>query len=386
MVPVTVWADAAFEAWIKDFSATASREGIDQKTYDLAFAGVTTPDEKVLEKARYQPEFTTKIWDYADARVTSSSIEEGQRLARYYSGTLDAVEQKFGVDPSVILAIWSMESAYGAVLKKTERLHYVPRALATLAYKDPKRKNFARKQLVASLKILQAKDVTPEQLNGSWAGAMGHTQFIPTSYLAYGVDMDGNGRRDIWNSIPDALATAANLLHKNGWRTGKTWGYEVILPRQKELIRQYEGQTKLLKEWQQLGFIRPDGKSYPRPEEKAVLKVLAGENGPGFLLMKNFFVLKRYNNSDAYALTVGLLADRIAGLTGMVQPWPRPADSLSFEENKELQRLLKQKGYYTGNIDGYLGNGSRAAIRAYQEQASLEVDGEPSRKLLESLQ
>jgi membrane-bound lytic murein transglycosylase B len=275
-----------------------------------------------------------------------------------------------------------MESNYGAILEKTDRLHYVPRALATLAYGDPKRQKFARTQLIAALQILQAGDISREQLTGSWAGAMGHTQFIPTSYLAYGVDMDGNGRRDIWNSIPDALATAANLLHKNGWRTGKTWGYEVTLPPGGE---QFKDETKTLAEWQKLGFKRPGGQTYPWPDDNAVLKILAGTEGPPFLMMKNFYVLKRYNNSDSYALAVGLLADRLAGWNGLVQDWPRPPGSLSIEDKIELQTQLQQLGFYTGEIDGRLGDGTKTAIRQFQVQAGLVEDGVPSQDLLKAL-
>ncbi|BHH85519.1 lytic murein transglycosylase [Desulforhopalus sp. 52FAK] len=378
----TVQGSESFEQWIADFYPVAAKEGISRQTWDNAFQGVTEPDPAILKKATYQPEFTTKVWDYLDARVNSLSAEKGKKNERYFRQTLDAVAKKFGVRRSVLLAIWSMESNYGDILKKTDRLHYVPRALATLAYGDPKRGKFARTQLVASLKILQAGDVDRSQFMGSWAGAMGHTQFIPTSYLAYGVDMDGNGRRDIWNSVPDALATAANLLHKNGWRTGKTWGYEVSVPAAK---RGLEGETKLLKEWKRLGVVRQGGKSFAWPDDKAVLKFFAGKDGPAFLVMKNFYVIKRYNNSDSYALAVGMLADKIAGYGGMIQKWPRPAGSLVVDEKIELQKILQAKGYYSGVIDGALGKGSREAIRAYQKDAGVVADGEPTTALLKQL-
>lgn len=371
-----------FVQWIAALYPEAQKEGISKTTWDTAFSDVTEIDARVLERANYQPEFTTEVWDYLDARVNPLSVEKGQKMGRYYSGTLADVEKKFGVQQSILLAIWSMESNYGAIFERPERLHYVPRALATLAYGDPKRQKFARTQLFAALKILQAGDIKKEQLTGSWAGAMGHTQFIPTSYLAYGVDMDGNGRRDIWNSIPDALATAANLLHENGWRTGKTWGYEVILPPTGE---KYNEQTKTLTEWEQLGFKRPGGRSYPWPNDNAVLKIMAGPDGPAFLMMKNFYVLKNYNNSDSYALAVGLLADRIAGWKGMVQSWPRPEGSLSIEEKIEIQERLKQHGHYSGEIDGFLGSGTKAAIRQFQKQGGMTEDGVPSRKLLKAL-
>jgi len=381
IVPAAV-AETGFEKWIAGFYATAEKQGIRRATYDAAFTGVTDPDPVVLKKAEYQPEFTTKIWDYLDARVNGLSIAKGRKMARYHGQTLAEVEAKFGVEQSVLLAIWSMESNFGDIFNRPERLHYVPRALATLAYGDPKRKKFARTQLVASLKILQAGDITREQLLGSWAGAMGHTQFIPTSYLAYGVDMDGNGRRDIWNSIPDALATAANLLRKNGWKTGNTWGYEVVLPGNEA---QYKDQTHTLGEWQRLGFKRPGGKPYPRTSDKAVLKILAGSDGPGFLMMKNFYVLKRYNNSDSYALAVGLLADRLSGFGGLVQSWPRPPGSLSIDEKIELQEHLKRRGHYEGEIDGYLGKGTREAIKKFQVQSGVTADGIPSQDILQLL-
>lgn len=375
-------ADVGFQSWISEFYQTASRNGIKRKTYEQAFSGVTEIDSTVLEKARYQPEFTTAIWDYIDGRVNPLTIQKGKRMGRYYAGTLKSVEKRFGVDSSVLLAIWSMESSYGEVLKKKSRLHYIPRALATLAYSDKKRRRFAEKQLIAALQILQDGDISREQFLGSWAGAMGHTQFIPTSYLAYGIDMDGNGRRDIWNSIPDALATAASLLQKNGWQTKKTWGYEVVMP---SGGHQFREQTKTLAQWEKLGFIRPGKKKYPRPGDRAVLKYFAGADGPAFLVLKNFFVLKRYNNADAYALAVGLLADRLAGSDGMVQPWPRAPGALDIEEKIELQEKLKKLGYYTGEIDGALGQESKKAIRKFQEYVGVKVTGRPDKKLLQEL-
>ncbi len=371
-----------FAQWLAAFYPQAHEQGISRAIWETAFAGVVEPYPEVLAKANYQPEFTTEIWDYLDMRVNPLSIAKGEKMDRYHDRTLAQVEKKFGVEKSVLLAIWSVESDFGAIFDKPDRLFYVPRALATLAYGDPKRQKFARTQLVAALQILQAGDVKKEQLMGSWAGAMGHTQFIPTSYLAYGVDMDGNGHRDIWTSIPDALATAANLLHKNGWRTGNTWGYEVVLPASGE---QFNGQTKPLAEWQKLGFIRPGGKDYGSADQKAVLKLLAGSRGPAFLMMKNFFVLKRYNNSDFYALAVGLLADRLAGADGLVGSWPKPPDSLNIEDKIELQIKLQEKGFYAGEIDGNLGDGTKAAIRQFQIQAGLAEDGIPSHNLLEAL-
>jgi len=374
--------DPGFRHWLIEFSVEAAREGISSQTYAKVFAGIEEPDPEVIRKASFQPEFTTTIWDYLDTRVNDRSVATGTIMAQRHVDTLTAVERRFGIDRSVLLAIWSMESAYGAILERPGLLHYVPQALATLAYADQRRARFARTQLLAALQILQTGDITTEQLYGSWAGAMGHTQFIPTSYLAYAVDMDGSGHRDIWNSIPDALATAANLLAQNGWRTGKTWGYEAKAPQNGF---QYNGQTKTLAQWRQLGFIPPDGRKYPDLEERAELKMLAGAEGPAFLLLRNFFVIKRYNNSDFYALAVGLLADRLAGQKGMVQDWPRPPGALSIAEKRELQELLQRRGLYSGAIDGDLGTMSQQAIRAFQNQAGLPVTGMATQKELRAL-
>lgn len=375
-------ADAGFQRWINDFYSVAAKSGISRSTYAAAFSGVTTPDPTVIEKARSQPEFTTKIWDYLDSRVNPWTVDNGNLMERRHGRLLKAIERRFGVEASIVLAIWSMETNYGAVLDQPDRLHYVPRALATLAYMDRRRAKFARQQLVAALKILQAGDVRPRQMTGSWAGAMGHTQFIPTSYLAFAIDADGNGRRDIWTSVPDALATAANLLRKGGWRTGETWGYEARLPRGGA---RYEGQTKTLAQWASLGFSRPNGKGFPRPSDRAVLKMPGGAGGPVFLVTRNFFVLKKYNNSDFYALAVGLLADEIAGYGGLEQRWPRPAGALAMSEKFEIQTRLKQLGYYSGEIDGNIGSGSRAAIEAFQRRNGLTADGQPSHNVLDAL-
>lgn len=382
LIPLPAHADAGFQQWVSSFYSTAAKSGISRSTYEQAFKGITTPDPVVLEKARFQPEFTTKVWDYLDSRVNPYTIAKGREMAARHARTLAAIERKFGVEASVLLAIWSMESNYGEILTKTDRLHYVPQALATLAYADKKRAKFARTQLVAALKILQTGDVSSRAMTGSWAGAMGHTQFIPTSYLAYAIDADGNGQRDIWNSIPDALATAANLLKKNGWRTGETWGYEAAAP---SGGAKYSGQTKTLSQWAALGFTRPNGKAFPHGGRNAELKMPGGNNGPAFLMSKNFFVIKRYNNSDSYALGVGVLADEIAGYGGVNQRWPRPAGTLDVKEKFELQTRLKQLGYYDGEVDGNFGSGSRAAIASFQSRAGLTGEAIPSQKILDAI-
>lgn len=374
-------AEAGFERWVASFRQTAAESGISRSTYDRAFRGVNSIDPEVLEKARFQPEFTAPVWDYFDNRVHEQSVEVGRQMARKYKGTLDRIEQRYGVDRHILLAIWSMESNYGEILKNDKVMRNVVRSLATLAYADKKRAKFARTQLIAALKILQSGDIDESHLTGSWAGAMGHTQFIPTSYQAYAVDFDGNGRRDIWNSVPDALATAANLLRKNGWQAGKTWGYEVELP----AGRKFPSGSLSLAKWQDIGLTRASGKAFPRGNDKAELKVLDGRGGPAFLATKNFFVLKRYNNADKYALAVGLLADEIAGYGGLVRDWNRPFTKLSFEEKQELQERLSVQGYYDGKFDGKIGEGSKSAIKAFQAQAGLTPDGHPSMEVLSRL-
>ena len=374
-------ADAGFQRWVADFRAVATANGIAPSVFDRAFRGIAEPDPEVIEKARYQPEFTAPVWDYFDNRVNERSVTTGRKMARDWKPWLDRIEQEFGVDRTVLLAIWSMETNYGDILRNDKVMRNVVRSLATLAYADQRRAKFARQQLLAALRILQTGDIDVGHLTGSWAGAMGHTQFIPTSYQSYAVDIDRDGHRDIWNSVPDALATAANLLAKNGWQSGKTWGYEVVLPGG----RKFPGGSLTLDQWAALGVVRANGKPFPRGSDKAELKVPDGRAGPAFLMTRNFFVLKRYNNADTYALAVGLLADQIAGYGGLVRDWNRPFTRLSSDETEELQRRLSTLGYYDGVIDGKIGEGSRTAIRAFQAQAGLTQDGHPSKEVLTTL-
>lgn len=380
LMPGPAFADAGFRQWVAGFRATAVQSGVSGALYDQAFRNIRDIDPVVLEKARTQPEFTAPAWDYFDNRVHDQSVAVGQQMARKWKPWLDRIEARFGVNRYILLAIWSMESNYGEILKRDDIMRNVVRSLATLAYADPKRAKFARTQLVAALKILQTGDIDESHLSGSWAGAMGHTQFIPTSYLHYAVDMDGNGKRDIWNSIPDALATSANLLKKNGWQAAKTWGYEVALPAGK-----LPGGSKTLSQWQALGVVRANGKPFKNGSDKATLKVPDGRNGPAFLMIKNFTVIKAYNNADKYALAVGLLADEIAGSSGLVQDWKRPFTKLTFEERQELQQRLSQHGLYDGKFDGKIGDGSKSAILAFQAKAGLTQDGYPSMEVLKWL-
>jgi len=371
-------ADAKFQSWIAEFRGTALNSGISASTYSRAFAGVTEIDPEVLQKAQFQPEFTAPVWDYLDNRVNEQSVATGREMARKYSRWLGAIEKSFGVDRNILLAIWSMETNFGEIMKRDDVMRDAVRSLATLAYADPRRAKYARTQLIAAMKILQKGDIDRSHLTGSWAGALGHTQFIPTSYLAYAVDMDGNGKRDIWTSVPDALATAANLLSKNGWQTGRTWGYEVVLP----AGRKFPAGSHTIAEWQKLGLVRANGKAFPSGAEKATLKVPDGRDGPTFLMTRNFYVLKAYNNADKYALGVGLLADQIGGSTGLRQDWNRPFTPITMKERQELQDHLRELGYYDGKVDGKIGDGSRNAIQAFQKQMGLDPDGHPSMEVL----
>ena len=383
LIPAEALADKKFEAWINGFYKTAKARGISKSTYRAAFNGITSPDPEILLLARYQPEFTQKMWMYFDPRVNEKTVAKGQEMKSKWSRWLGRIEKKMGVDRNVLLAIWSMESSYGEALEKPKSLRNIFRSLATLAYVDRKRRKFARSQLIHALKIVQSGKMPAHKLTGSWAGAMGHTQFIPSSYNAWAVDMDGDGRKDIWNSVPDALATAANLLRKNGWRTGKTWGYEVKLP--SGLKRANIGKTRTLAQWQKLGVRRANGKGFPRGSDKAVLKQPAGAKGPSFLLLRNFYILKRYNNADKYALAVGHLADRIAGYGEFSRDWPRKYRRMSEEEKMEIQRHLARRGYYDGEIDGNIGSGSRKAIRKVQQLLGMVPDGYESPALLSKL-
>ena len=374
-------ADAGFQRWIADFRKVATAKGVTPGVFDRAFRGITEPDPEVLQKASFQPEFKAAVWDYIDGRVNERSIGTGRQMARDWKPWLDHIEQTFGVPRTVLLAIWSVETNYGKIFENPAAVRSTVRSLATLGYADSRRSKWASGQLVAALKILQTGDIDVGHLTGSWAGAMGHTQFIPTSYQAFAVDIDRDGRRDIWGSVPDALASAANLLAKGGWQAGKTWGYEVLLP----AGRKFPSGSLTLDQWAAMGVMRANGKPFPRGADKAELKLLDGPTGPAFLMTKNFFVLKKYNNADTYALAVGLLADQIAGYGGLVRDWNRPYTRLTSDESEELQQRLSALGYYEGKIDGLIGEGSRTAIRAFQAQAGLTQDGHPSKEVLTNL-
>jgi len=372
--PAQAQSQAGFQRWVANFWPTAHAAGISRSTYERGFRGVRL-DPAVLEKARYQPEFVKPLWDYVDRAVSKKRLANGKKMLRKYRVLLDALERTYNVDRHILVAIWGMESSYGEVLDDPKIVKSVVQSLATLAYADRKRARFGRRQLLAALKILQRGDISPSGLTGSWAGAMGHTQFIPTTYNAYAVDFDGDGRRNIWTSPADALASAANYLKKVGWVSGKTWGYEVVLPRRFNYSLADSNTTRTVAQWRKLGIARTGGRKFPRPNDRAELLLPSGAKGPAFLLLRNHFIIKRYNNATSYALAIGHLADRLGGGGAFAQAWPRSERPLSKIEIRELQAELARAGHYKGRIDGKIGPKSRAAIRAFQVHAGLTADG-----------
>lgn len=377
-VPTAAFADQGFRDFVANFRGVALKNGISSAVYDAAFAGIEGIDPEVLTKAAFQPEFKAPVWDYFDNRVHERSVANGREMAKKYRPWLDKIEARFGVDRHILLAIWSMETNYGEILKRPEVIRSTIQSLATLAYADKKRSKFGRTQLLAALKILQRGDVDVAGLQGSWAGAMGHTQFIPTSFMLYGVDMDGDGRRNIWTSIPDSLASSANLLKSNGWQSGRTWGYEVSLSG----AGNYPSGAASLDRWSGLGVGRASGKPFRNGGDSATLKLPDGRSGPAFLMLKNFRVIKAYNNADKYALAVGLLADQIAGASPLVRDWNRPFSPLNIAEKEEMQKRLTAAGFYDGKPDGNVGSGTKAAILAFQQATGLTQDGYASKELL----
>ena len=369
-------------SWVKTFWPTAKSAGISWHTYSGAL-GDFAPDPDVLKRAGAQAEFNMKIWNYLDQMVSDDRLSEGKAAIAANAALLARVEQRYGVDRYIVAAIWGIESHYGAVFSNPKLVKNTIRSLATLAWSGGRLAKYGRKQLVAALKIVQRGDISATAMNGSWAGAMGQTQFIPTTFEAFAVDLDGDGHRNIWTSVPDALASTANYLKKAGWEAGRTWGYEAKLPSGFNTKRTGE---RSLASWMKLGVRRANGAAFPRPGDRASLWLPNGTGGPVFLLLKNFRVLKRYNASNFYALAVGHLADRLRGDGPFVAAWPAHEKPFTLEESKKLQLLLTMHGFYDGDIDGDIGSGSHAAIRDYQRSVGLNPDGVESRDLLRRLE
>ncbi|NJM30977.1 MAG: lytic murein transglycosylase [Rhizobiales bacterium] len=372
-------ADAKFEAFIENTVwPLVKKQGVARGLFDKAFAGIAEPDASVLKLAGNQPEFTSTTSAYLEKAVTPIRIETGQQMKAREAALLSAIEKKYGVDRHILLGIWGMESNFG----KDKGSMKVMQSLATLLYAGRKR-DYAREQIVAAFKILKSGVRTPENFTGSWAAAMGHTQFIPTSYISRAVDWTGDGVRDIWGSKEDALASTANYLNKSGWIPGLSWGWEIDLP--KGFERALIGRTnrKPILAWIGMGIVRADGGKLPKSDARAFVMVPQGVNGPAFLVTKNFEAIMTYNISHSYALAVGHLADRIRGGGAIVGNWPDTSFDLSYEQRLELQRRLNNLGFDTGLVDGRFGARTYEAIIAYQKRVGLPLDGVPSVKLLQ---
>ncbi|MBJ3786680.1 lytic murein transglycosylase [Devosia sp. MSA67] len=357
----------------------AERAGVSRQAFEAAFASYS-PIPQVIELTRKQPEFTQTVQQYVDKRVTAAQAGKGQAMRSEWAQTLAGAQQRYGVQPEIVLAIWGMETNFGGYMGGNNTIH----ALATLT-ENGYRESFFRKELVTALRIVSDGHISPGSMVGSWAGAMGHTQFMPSSFMSYAVDYNGDGRKDIWNSVPDALGSTANYLKSFNWRPGETWGYEVKIPAGFDFAAARGMEKAPLSQWQAMGITRISGSAFPRPTDIGRLYMPAGAAGPAFLLLPNFDVIKRYNNSDSYALAVGHLADRILGGGSFVTPWPAGDYALTKAQRGELQALLGRAGFDVGTPDGVIGPKTRAGIVAYQQARGLAADGHVSGLLLERL-
>ena len=372
-------ATQTFAQWVEKFWPTAKAAGITRATYDKAFKDLT-PDPKVIEAANFQPEYVKPIGEYIDRVVSEKRIATGKQMLEQNKDLLDSLEKRYGVERTILVAIWGVESNYGTQPGDMN----VIRSLATLAYYNTK-VTFARQQLIVALKIVQHGDIAVDKMNGSWAGAMGHTQFIPTTYQMFAVDYDGDGKRNIWSDVPDALASTANYLRHANWQPGQAWGYEVTLPKGFNPKKVSDKTLTRLADWQKLGFARVGGEPFPRPGDKASLLAPAGTNGPAFLVLNNFRSILHYNVSTSYALGVGHLSDRLKGSGPFVHPWPTDENHLALDQRIELQKLLMAKGLLVGDADGVIGPATLEAVKSFQRSNGLPVDGFPSRTILELL-
>lgn len=368
VTPPTVSGDQIFDAWAADFFPRALAAGVDRAVLEREMAGLT-PDPRVAALDSRQPEFSKPISDYIAGVVTPGRATMGQKR-RVEMTAFDGIEAKYGVPRDILLAVWAMESGFGAIQGDSDVL----RSLATLAAQG-RRRAWAEGELIAALKIIQSGEHPRTRLKGSWAGAMGQTQFIPTSFQSMAVDWDGDGKRDIWASDVDSLASAANLLVKGGWRPGEGWAREVVVPEGFDWSLS-EGVKQTPAQWEALGVKRADGLPWTTADAAAPAQLAApaGATGPAFLLLPNHFAIRRYNNSLAYALGVGLLADSFAGQTSLVKAWPKETP-LSLADRMTAQRALAALGFSPGAPDGVVGLNTRNALRAWQKARGLIADG-----------
>ncbi|MCZ8101450.1 MAG: lytic murein transglycosylase [Burkholderiales bacterium] len=364
----------SFSAFVGALWPEAQQRGVTRATFQSAFTGVT-PDPKIIELTRKQSEFVKPIWEYVNGAVTPTRIEQGGEAAKRWSPAIAAAESRYGVERSVILGIWGMETNFGSFTGGKD----VIRSLATLAH-EQYRGDFFKDELLTALVILQQGHVDREDMKGSWAGAMGQTQFMPSSFMKFAVDADGDGHKNIWTSIPDAMASTANYLRQHGWTPGLPWGFEVQLPDGFD----WRMQSGSFGAWRKVGLKRADGDAMPRSGE-ATLFLPAGARGPAFLITSNFAVIKRYNSSDAYAIGVGHLGDRVMGGDAIAARWPVGERQLDRVQRLEVQRQLNRLGFDVGEPDGKLGSKTREAVRNFQQTRGLVPDGYPTVALLEAL-
>ncbi|MDW4549362.1 lytic murein transglycosylase [Defluviimonas sp. D31] len=368
-----------FDRWINGFRGRATAQGIRADVFDRAFQGVEYNSD-VIAKDRNQSEFTKTIWDYLDSAASEKRVANGKAALAEHRKLLERIEVTYGVDKEVVVAVWGLESSYGTYRGTMPLIE----SLATLAY-DGRRGSFFESQLIAALKIVQAGDVDPRAMTGSWAGAMGHTQFIPTSYLDYAVDFTGDGKRDIWSDNPaDALASTAAYLARFGWQRGLPWGVEVQLPSGFDFGLTGDRIKKSPSDWAAFGVRDMDGRVVPNHGSASIL-MPAGARGAAFMIFKNFQVIERYNAADAYVIGVGHLADRIAGGGPIRAGWPRDDRALLFAERRELQERLTRAGFNTQGVDGKIGPNTITAIRAYQQAVGMIPDGYASLDVLKRL-
>ena len=370
--------EAGLQRWVQNFRSRAVSSGVSPATYDRAMR-IARYNPEVIRLDRRQAEFSRPVWLYLDSAVSDVRITTGRQKLAQLGPTLSRIEAQYGVPREIVLAVWGMESNFGA---NRGRMQIIP-SLATLAY-DGRRGEMFAGQLIAALKIIQAGDTDPEHMLGSWAGAMGHTQFMPTSYLQYAVDFTGDGRRDIWSDDPtDSLSSTAAYLARNGWQRGQAWGAEVQLPANFNMGLIGKGTRRSSGDWSSQGVRRIGGGGLPNGNGSIIMP--AGARGPAFLILDNFRSILRYNNSDNYALGVAFLGERIAGRPGIQGNWPRSDRPLSTSERQEIQQRLRAKGFYDGEIDGLFGSGTMEAVSAYQRSIGTTPDGYPTSILLDQL-
>jgi lytic murein transglycosylase len=372
-------AAANFDNCVSSMWPDAARRNISQESFQRYTAGLT-PDLRIMDLLDSQPEFTKSVWDYLDILVNDNRLAKGREILARYRPQFDATEKAYGVDRFIIAAIWGIESNYSTQMGDRSVLQ----STATLACIGRRQKYF-RDEFLSALEILHHGDLSPDQLRGSWAGAFGPTQFMPTAFKRYAVDADGDGRRNVVDDPADLIASTANNLKKDGWQSGQSWGYEVLVPQGFNYMLADRARMMTLAQWEHLGLKRANGQAFPASSDKAYLLAPAGAQGPGFLMLQNFRVIMKYNPAEAYALAIGHFADRLRGGPPFVQPWPRQERELSKAERLELQQLLAQRGFYKGMPDGQFGSETRQALRSFQASIGAPADGFATAGLLEQL-